>query len=46
MKEFPKTAFVPMLVIPNDTMDLEFFKKAFAVLVSTNLNHFLLFIML
>src|ERR1700704_2906895 len=29
MKEIPKTAFVPQLVIAHGTMDLEFYKKAF-----------------
>ena len=39
MKEIPKTAFVPMLVIAHGTMDLEFYKNAFGAIESKHLTN-------
>jgi PhnB protein len=39
MKDTPKTAFVPQLVIPHGTMDLEFYKHAFGAIETKHLTN-------
>lgn len=38
MEDKPKTAFVPQLVIPHGTMDLEFYKNAFGAIETKHLT--------
>jgi PhnB protein len=39
MKDIPKTAFVPQLVISHGTMDLEFYKNAFGAVETKHLTN-------
>lgn len=39
MKDTPKTAFVPQLIISHGTMDLEFYKKAFGAIETKHLTN-------
>lgn len=39
MKDTPKTTFVPQLIIPHGTMDLEFYKNAFGVIETKHLTN-------
>jgi PhnB protein len=39
MKDVPKTAFVPQLVISHGTMDLEFYKNAFGAIETKHITN-------
>ena len=39
MKDIPKTAFVPQLVIGHGTMDLEFYKNAFGAIETKHITN-------